>query len=81
MFKAFQEYKCILRENLQNQGYYNRLVCIFYPLKWSISFSFKQITVSQMNIGNMKISHFCYMCLQYADKCHFVLFLLSDLPI
>jgi hypothetical protein len=44
------------------------------PLKWSISFTFKQIIVNQINMGNMKISHFCHISLQYADKCHFYLF-------
>jgi hypothetical protein len=32
-------------------------------------------------MGNMKISHFCHISLQYADKCHFYLFNLSDLHI
>ena len=38
------------------------------PLKWSISFISKQITANQINMGNMKISHFCHISLQYADK-------------
>jgi hypothetical protein len=51
------------------------------PLKMSSSFYFKQIIVNHINMGNMKISHFCHISLQYADKYHFDLFNLSDLHI
>jgi hypothetical protein len=37
--------------------------------------------VNEINMGNMKISHFCHISLQYADKYHFDLFNLSDLHI
>jgi hypothetical protein len=36
------------------------------PLKLSISFYFKQIFLNQINMGNMKISHFCHISLQCA---------------
>ncbi len=42
------------------------------PLKWLISFTFKQIIINQINKGNTKISHFCHISLQYADQCHFI---------
>ena len=41
----------------------------------------KQMTVNQINMGNMKISHFCHISGQYADKCHFDLFSVLDLCI
>jgi competence CoiA-like predicted nuclease len=51
------------------------------PLKLSSSLYFKQIIVNQINMGNMKISHFYHISLQYANKCHFDLSNLSDLHI
>ena len=47
------------------------------PLKLSSSFYFKQIIVNQINMRNLKISHFCHISLQYIDKFHFNLFDLS----
>ena len=44
------------------------------PLKLSCSFYFQQIIGNQINMGNMQISHFCSIYLEYGDKCPFDLF-------